>query len=253
MIAGSVSRDWRKYLRFNLRGLVVLVFLTGAGLGWAVHSARVQRNAVAAIQGAGGSVLYDWQRDIANPGKRWVPKWLVDRVGVDYFGHVIQVTLFERASDAELLHVGNLSRLEHLSLFGPAVTDTGLANLKELTRLRTLNLQGTNVTDVGLEHLSGLTGLQRLYLHNTRVTGSGLVHLRRLTDLQVLNLNNSPVDDTGLKCLANATCLRELCLLGTRVTDAGLEHLGGLHNLKVLDVPYTAVGDSRSNASFKAS
>jgi hypothetical protein len=38
----TISRPWRRYLRFSVRGLIVLVLLIGAGLGWTVRSARIQ-------------------------------------------------------------------------------------------------------------------------------------------------------------------------------------------------------------------
>ena len=172
---------------------------------------HVQRSSVLAIKKAGGSVTYDWEwnnSNLSRRGRPWAPKWLVDAMGVDYFGHVTHVVLVERGSDSELVPIGRLSRLEELNLFGSPVTDAGLVHLKELTRLRTLYLIRTKVTDLGLEHLRGLTSLQRLYLNNTRVSGPGFVHLERLNDLQVLNVNETPVNDTGLKYLERATSLR---------------------------------------------
>ena len=38
---------------------MALVLLLGGGLGWVVHCARVQRDAVSAIRRAGGNVFYD--------------------------------------------------------------------------------------------------------------------------------------------------------------------------------------------------
>ena len=59
--ANAVSRSWRRYLRFSVRGLIVLVLVIGAGMGWIVRSARIQREAVAAIVNDRGGVLYDWE------------------------------------------------------------------------------------------------------------------------------------------------------------------------------------------------
>jgi hypothetical protein len=61
MPAGPVSHPWRRLLRFSVRGLIVLVLVIGAGLGWVVRSARIQREAVAAIKSAGGGVTYHHQ------------------------------------------------------------------------------------------------------------------------------------------------------------------------------------------------
>jgi hypothetical protein len=61
MLDGPGSRPWRKLLRFSVRGLIVFVIVIGAGLGWIVHQAHVQRDAVEAIKKAGGTIDYEWQ------------------------------------------------------------------------------------------------------------------------------------------------------------------------------------------------
>ena len=48
MPAGPVLCSWRRYLRFSLRGLIVLVLVIGVWVGCIVRSARIQREAVAA-------------------------------------------------------------------------------------------------------------------------------------------------------------------------------------------------------------
>ena len=40
---------------------MMLVLVFGGMLGWVVHLAHVQRDAVAAIRSGGGQVTYDWQ------------------------------------------------------------------------------------------------------------------------------------------------------------------------------------------------
>jgi hypothetical protein len=59
MPAKPASRPWRRFLRFSVRGLIVLVMVIGCWLGWIVQGAHVQRDAVAAIRRAGGEVEYD--------------------------------------------------------------------------------------------------------------------------------------------------------------------------------------------------
>jgi hypothetical protein len=98
-----------------------LILAIGGWLGWIVHSARVQRDAVAAIEKLKGTARYDWERrnGVNIPGGRpmW-PKWLVDRIGIDYFGHVTQVRLVAtpELSESDLIHVSHLSGLEELDL-----------------------------------------------------------------------------------------------------------------------------------------
>lgn len=53
----------RRYLTFSLRKLFVLLTALAVWLGVVVHRAREQREAVEAIEAAGGVVRYDWQYD----------------------------------------------------------------------------------------------------------------------------------------------------------------------------------------------
>jgi hypothetical protein len=57
----SVCQAWRPHLRFSVRGLIIVVLIFGGWLGWTVRSARMQREAVAAIREVGGTVHYDWE------------------------------------------------------------------------------------------------------------------------------------------------------------------------------------------------
>ena len=106
------SRPWRSFLRFSVRGMIVLVILFGVGLGWIVRNAQIQREAVTAIQKAGGHVEYD-SGPTANPRLKtrvlWAPKQAVDGFGVDYFANVREVTLLVSCADRELVDVGRLA------------------------------------------------------------------------------------------------------------------------------------------------
>jgi hypothetical protein len=96
MPADRVLHPWRRYLRFSVLGLIVFVLVIFVGLGCIVCSAHIQRDAVAAIKKAGGHVVYSWEwdheRDIPG-GRRWSPSWVVESIGVDFFGHVTDVEL----------------------------------------------------------------------------------------------------------------------------------------------------------------
>jgi hypothetical protein len=235
MLAGPASHPWRRFLRFSVRGLIVLVLAIGAGLGWIVRSAHVQRDAVAAIQKAGGLVLYDseWSGGYyLLGGESWPPGWLADLVGVDYFVHVKSVWMYSSltptdatTADATIAAIGRLARLKHLRLDHSSLSDSGLAHLKGLTNLSGLDLSETQVSDAGLAHLEGLTNLSLLAVSGTHITSAGLVHLNGLTNLKFLLLPNTRVTDAGLAHLKGLTNLSSVDLLGTDVTGAGVEEL----------------------------
>jgi Leucine Rich repeat len=209
-----VSRPWRRYLRLSVRGLIVIVLLVGAWFGWLVRSARIQREAAAVIEQAGGMVTYEFGWD-DNPKSKWTdnsppkgkpsaPKWLGDALGIDYFSRVCSVFFPRDCTDRDLVYIGRLTALEYLGLQGANVTDAGLAHLTGLSRLNELNLNGTQITDAGLAHLKGLSELSTLRLPYTQITDAGLVHLKGLAKLSELWLNGTQVTDAGVKDLQRA-------------------------------------------------
>src|SRR5262245_10312561 len=241
MLGGCLWRSWRQRFRCSVRVWMILVLLLGGGLGWTIRGARAQREAVAAIRRAGGSVRYNWEWGNGQPnlvGKPWAPGWLVDRIGIDYFGSVAAVYLdrairwgfFRDRRDLNpiLAHVGRLERLEWLNLHASSVTDESLVHLRGLANLRVLVLGQTNVGDEGLAHLEGQTNLRRLMLDGTRVSDAGLVHVGRLRRLETLILNKTSVTDAGIVHLQGLTRLQWLQVDKTQISDVGLVYLTNL-------------------------
>jgi hypothetical protein len=179
------KRNARHRLRLSVRCLLVLVLLAGCGMGWiarVVRTGQAQRRSVAAVYQAGGWVLYDTDWDERQATWSWKlhwPRWLVERLGVDYCAEVIFINLHDRGTDAVLAQVGRFAHLKQLHRPGPAVTDAGLAHFGQLTDLQFLSLDGTQVTDNGLAQLRGLTGLKWLKLARTRVTDAGVRDLQK--------------------------------------------------------------------------
>jgi hypothetical protein len=68
-------------MRLSVRALLILVLILGSGFGWVAYRVRVQRDAVAAIKRAGGSVEYDylwaqyWSAPMISPPARVANAW----------------------------------------------------------------------------------------------------------------------------------------------------------------------------------
>jgi hypothetical protein len=233
----SITR--RQWLRISVRGMIVLVLLIGVGLGWFIHSARTQRDAVAAIEDTGRQFgyAYDWELrdgDIIPNGKPWAPKWIVDHLGADFFGSVVRVDLGLEATNNVMGHIGRLNRLEELYLGGNQVTDSWLIHLRGLKNLRILDVGTSQITDAGLAHLERLPKLEKLELSQTKVTDAGLSYLDGLTGLKDRELVFTAVSDIGLMHLKRFKNLRRLDLRGTKVTEAAIAEIRkALPQLKV--------------------
>ena len=137
-------------------GLVLLFAVCCSQL---VANARRQRDAVGAIETAGGFVEYGPDRVLADEAAThldWMPRWLRPTFDVHYCATVSAVTLDEGCSDEVLAHVGRLKRLKSLGVFFAPVTDGGLIHLRGLSNLSELLLLNKHISDAGLEHLRGL-------------------------------------------------------------------------------------------------
>ncbi len=219
-MADVPAKPRRRFLRFSLRALLLLVVAIGAALGWTMHKVREQGIAVAALRQVGCEIAFDKHQGncgFANPPTR-VERWR------------------QSMGDAEPWNV--------YAVTGP-LNDDALVHLQSLRGLRSLNCTGAGVTDAGLVHLQGQTNIERLSLAETSVTDAGLANLQGLSRLEHLDLRGTAVTDTGLRNLQGLTRLTVLQLERTRVTDAGLTRLERLTQLQYLSLNGTAVTFAR--------
>jgi len=241
--------------RIGLRKLLVVIAIIAVGLGWMaakLRRAREQGAAVRAIQKVHGTVTYDYlyhfdpmadHSAAKPPGPRWLRSWLGD----DVLASVARVDFFryEELSDGDLKPLAALPDLEDLGVIqGRGITDAGLVALERLTKLNRLSLVEVPVTDAGLVHLRRLRHLESLDLGGTGITDAGLAELERFRDLKVLDLGHTRVTAAGLEHLKGLTKLRFLDLTVTPMTDADLEPLKEMRSLKYLGLGGTFVTDA---------
>jgi hypothetical protein len=190
----------RRWFQFSLKTMLVVMTLVGMGLGWLAYErneVRKGQEAIAAMEPL-LAVIFDKEQPFR-------PRWLRPLLGDNSAGEVVDViTQSNHVTDAELVHLKGLRRLELLNIAHTEVTDAGLVQLKGLTQLRRLYFDGTEVTDAGLVHLTGLTELELLELEETQVTDAGLVHLRGLKKLKTLILYKTKVTELGVRELQKA-------------------------------------------------
>jgi internalin A len=238
---------------------MALVLVFGGGLGWVIHRARVQRDAVAAIKRTGGEIAYDWQRSkgspvIPRPKPPW-PDWVRRILGPDFFDNVTYVRLQgAQCDDATLRAACRLPWLEDLIVLNTSVTDAGAEELRQLRNLRSLDLRLNRITSRPLRHIGEMSELRELTLSMKRSSiparDEDMAFLRRLTKLNRLSLSSAKLNDDWLVYLEKLINLTSLDLSDTGMTAEGFDHLKGLPNLTVfLNLHGTNFPLTRPNAT----
>jgi hypothetical protein len=138
--------------------------------------------------------------------------------------------------DADLASLESLTHLKDLSIFGPGVSDRGLASIGKLKQLERLHL--STETRSGLNCLNNLSNLQYLKVaawHGAVTTTSAdelLLDLSGLMKMRELYLSGLPLHDGDLAFLKRLPLLETLMIEpSSSLTGASLRHLGELPQL----------------------
>ena len=207
----SKVKPKRRWCRFSLRALLILITVLCLWLGPKVHHARQQRAAVEAIASLGGRVYYDHQvtqppaQGFRSPHKVAAPSagWLRSTLGDDFLSTVVFV---------ELKGIPNL-------------TNDDLRVLEKLPRIKTLFLcAGDGVSGEGLVHLRGLSDLEDLSL-GIQVTDDDLAHLTELKSLRWLFLMGPAPGGYVVRAHSRTKSLFDASDYESRVTRTGIEKL----------------------------
>src|SRR5439155_7722414 len=140
-------------------------------------------------------------------------------------------------TDADLVKLAALPRLENISLAYTKVTDLGLEYLAPLRRVKVLDLYYAEyVSDLGVAHLKQWTDLEHLNLRGTKVTSSVFEHVSRMTKLRSLDVGHSRVNDDLFELLESLDHLERLSFGGNKMSGAALPLLKSLPALRSLSV-----------------
>lgn len=232
------SPGLRRRPRLSLRGLMLLVLVVGGGLGYFDLRARAQRDAVAAVERAGGQVRYDLEADDDGKPTPWA-RWRIALFGIDRVATVVDVRGGPGFDDATMAAVARLMSLEQLELGDCPVTDAGLAaGLAGLGRLKRLEFHDGNsqLTRAIIPAVARLDALEKLVLRAGMMTldDADLGQLARLRRLREVSLRGPAITDAGLDLLATLPALEHLHLELTGVTEVGLGYLARCKTLRSL-------------------
>lgn len=248
----------RRWFRFSLRTLLLLVTVLGVWLGLHMQAVRRQKESIAAIKNIGGWCYYDFQDrsaqqlepDLAATSP--LPGWLCNLFGNDFFHNITDINLVyeesapgkrqenDRGTGEDLKCLSGFPRLKQLALSRNQASDTGLFYIGQLKHLESLVIwDAILVSDAGVAHLSNLGQLRFIHLSNSKITDDSLKTFAAMPSLEGLSLQENHFTDRGLVYLSQMTQLKSLSVgLGDvkGITDEGLVHLKGLKNLEDLDL-----------------
>jgi hypothetical protein len=244
----SPPKTRRRWLRFSLRFLLLVVAVVAIPLGWKVNRVRNQRLVVAEIERLKGFMYYDYQRNFAvglttsaapePPG----PNWLRNFLGVDYFADVVHVNVSgPQVTNDTLARLLSLPHLQLLGVDSDRITDSGVAMVARSKELISFSVASKSVTVEGIEHLEGLPNLVFLRCSGSQVNDSWIERIARLKSLETLALYDTSVTDEGLAGLAALPKLDGLFFEDMPVTDASLDRLHAMSNLTRIGLHQTRV------------
>jgi hypothetical protein len=269
----------RRFWRFSLKTLFVLVTLFCIWFGLWAGSANRQRHAVEAIEQLGGKFKYDYQRIPSRSGDGLAfsyrvqppePIWLRRILGDHYFITPLALQI-DRPAPAEnpLVYLDALPDLESVNVSGMQFTPNALVHLQPLTKLRYLTIRDCTFSDRGpvsqfavLEHLTGLEvvsidypqfdsndakhlrdleNLRLLFIYRTAIRDEGLAHFQRLKNLERLGLSGAKITDRGIAFLSNLPKLQYLSINDTEVSDLAFEPIVAMKALQEIELSRTNV------------
>ena len=152
-ILPTITRRWwqRTPVRLSVRALMVVVLIVACGFGWVVNQAHAQRDAIQAIEKAGGKGgFYDWQLklivtpDLEGPEferperqARQAENGSSTGSGPTYYS-TVKLVMIRGDADQVMSHVGpaHLARRDRLHAHQPDRPDDGAVGLGDGTPSR---------------------------------------------------------------------------------------------------------------------
>ena len=236
-VADATQPKSRRWLRFNLRALFVLITLVACVAAWlGMQIARHHREEVAIAHLIhGGTTSMYWASRFDQPASSELNPLMpmlqvaktdwADRLrNLEMFRTVIMFQTFP-AGNTFSYDADDAGRLVIHREFKAGLKDDDMAWVAKLVNLRSLWLEANGITDKGLIQLIDLKHLEILWLQNTAISDDGISSLPKLPKLRDLDLSATDVTDASIAALSQCRALQHLKLNNTNVTEKGITTL----------------------------
>jgi internalin A len=137
---------------------------------------------------------------------------------------IVKVDLHEtQVTDAQLAVIATLTDLRELDLRKtPLITDAGVVHLRGLVKLEKLNLFRTQLSDVGIAYLADMHVLDTLLIGGTRITERGVEQLSKLRKLRKLSLFDTQIGDSAVQFLSVFPSLEVVLIGRSKISEDGV-------------------------------
>jgi len=220
--SAPTEKPRRRWLRFSLRTMAVLLTVVCLFLGWIGPKwIDAQREAaiVKKLTKTAALIQYDYQR-VLNPGEPDpVPK------GPFLLRYLFGKHIFSRVTK---VHFHNDSKPNAASPFLP-----------QLKELRSVYFgSGEKLTDATAQALAHCENLSRIGITSGVLSADQLAALSRVESIQHLSLKDESASDECLRQLRRFPNLKSLSISSKLTTDAGLDAIADVASLETLEIPY---------------
>lgn len=251
----------RHWLRFSVRGLLLLVLLVSIPLGLIGRDlirSKSEEYLVNDIQIADGYVRYDYVYQVMPPPgtmgltiakfDEHEPKghWLIRKIfAKNIYSYVTYVSLrWSPDPNTILPRIDTLSRLENLTIPSGPLSDESIDGILRLRHLKELELVDTQIMPEQMRRLAAIDTLETLRVSQRAATDAVLCEVEHFHSLKEIFVEDATITDRALQAFGKLNRLNCIGIDNAQgVTDKGLKYLVNLLNLETLFADDTGITD----------
>ena len=255
-LATSPPTPRRRWRRFSIRGLMLLMLVIGALLAFVVKDlieAREEQAIISKLSEVRVSITF--VHDMGeNPDQLPGNPFLRAILGENYKVRLYEARMTEPIGEETILRLPNLRHLEILELRNEKLSDRSVDALARIPRLRRLTFHWIEITPEQLRRLAQSDSIEMLSLDRRSSTDAHLAQLPLFPNLEEVSLwqlynpvtgkQSVATTDNGIKSLANIKGLKSLAVSeAPNITDEAFVNIDRFRDLESLHISYTQVSD----------
>lgn len=247
-------RPKRRWLRFSMRGLMVLVTILCGVLALLRHdyfAYRNERHIWDQIDAAGGfsmgnatgvSILNEEQFGENHLSIR--QRWVASLVGDHFYHRINFVGLYDQDLKEVAALLPQLPELQAVGISDTTLTSEVSDSLAQIEKLEELSISDTKIVPENFHRLAACKHLRDISLWGESATDEVLSRMTKFRSLTELSITRAPITEAGLRSAVRFPALKHLHLrLIQDITPDALSCLADCPNLEILLLDCMPIND----------